>query len=430
MDKIVNELNNNKDIVNFKVLMNNSNSLSVGIQGKDVGGPYSPIKYMDQISGDLHIEWSDGKISIVNITSATLENPKETIEESKSVSITDKYANEFIKKYEIKKPVNQFSYATRKILETDQSFLINELRSLIDLEREIGILKHEASCYASSSRIELMNSKGLKLSDRNTRIGFGTNWEFKMYFDIDSRTPFKHSRYEKDLKYFGELYKATKKQLKKKLNMKKLKIVLSPQATWDLIQHFVIENLRGSLVANKMSRYSKDDFVKNKNVFSSWFSLKTDPVKELTPGANNFTSEGVKTKRTELVRNGKLLTPILDLKHSKKLNMKPTPTVIGKHITTFSDEHSQDLQHFIKKNRDVLFVSDFLGLHTQNQLTGDYSLPVPYAIYIRDSEPIGFYKVILTDNFFDNLSKNVELVRNSLFPLPGICYNPGIIFEK
>ena len=107
MDKLINEIKKNKNIKNFRIYKTESKSTSLGIIGKKIGGPYNPITSHTSIGGELQIEWADGDVSFVNITSASYENPKDTLKSAKSIKIKDKYAKKFVNPYLIKQPVKQ-----------------------------------------------------------------------------------------------------------------------------------------------------------------------------------------------------------------------------------------------------------------------------------------------------------------------------------
>jgi predicted Zn-dependent protease len=151
----------------------------------------------------------------------------------------------------------------------------------------------------------------------------------------------------------------------------------------------------------------------------------------MTPGANNFTSEGVKSQVTKFIDKGKLITPVIDLKHSQKLKMEPTSMLGSPYTTSFVEPNQkvQRLEEYISQAKEAILVLYFLGVHTQNQMTGDYSLPSPYSIYIKDGKMVGTIKTMVTGNIFDQLREKMGFVKTNLFPLPGITYTPNVIIE-
>ncbi len=179
-----------------------------------------------------------------------------------------------------------------------------------------------------------------------------------------------------------------------------------------------------------MSKFKFQDFLNKKTIANRWLNLSVNPNKKMTPGSLNFTFEGVKSRKIEFVKYGKLVTPILDLKHSQKLNMSPTVGISSPYTTSLvKNKEAIYMQDKIKNIEEGFFVPYFLGLHTQNQITGDYSLPVPYAIHIKDGDVKGFLKIILVGNFFSDINNKISFVKYGLFPFPGVCYTPKVIVE-
>lgn len=432
MKKIIKTLKENKSVKNFRVYKTETGKVCFGVSGKVIGGPYTPIQITSKIGGELQIEWKSGEVSFINITSSALENPKQTLNKAKSISYKDKYAKNFVSSYSIKSPINQYSQSIKKVINQDQEFLVDELKKLLSIETRVGVETHEALLSCSETGIEFVNSKGLYLSDKFTNYTVETNWKNVVYFELISRKIFRLNKFRDRISFLGKIFKTTNNSLKlKRFETRKPKVILSPECSWELLSFFVFGNLKGSAVANKMSRFSKKEFDKKKKVFADWFTLKVDPLRRLTSGASNFSYEGVKNKPTTFIENGKLVTPVLDLKHSQKLNMEPTTGVTSPHITTYCDKDikTHKLEKFISQCSEAIYIPTFLGLHTQNKATGDYSLPCPYSIYIKDGKMIGSFKTIIVGNIFKELNDKVEFVKSDLYPLPGLCYTPKVIIE-
>jgi len=69
----------------------------------------------------------------------------------------------------------------------------------------------------------------------------------------------------------------------------------------------------------------------------------------------------------------------------------------------------------------ALLVFSFLGLHTQDRTSGEYSLTAPNAVVISRSQLQGRAKVTLTGNFFQQLqSESFRLVTFPGHHFPGM----------
>lgn len=432
MQKLIQSLKKNKGIRNFRIYKRDNADISLGIEGKQIGGAYTPIQSSGSISGRLQIEWISGEVSFTNLTGSTLENPNETIRNIRKISFQDKFAKRFLKPYSLQRPLLQASREILDIIKSKQYLLVDELRYLKDLEESLGIKSHEMEIIASHSLVELTNSKGLYLTDEFSSFNIATTWQQKLSFSVTKRKPFKMTPFRKDFLFYSKLFKATEKPLRLvEFKTKRPKVIIAPEFTWDLLAFFVFSNLNGNLVANKMSRFSKEEFYKKKKVFADWFTLSVNPLQEMTPGASNFTQEGVRNKKTTYIRKGRLTTPILDLKHAQKLRMEPTSFISSPHTTSYFDKQLRigSLERYISRAEEGLYIPSFLGLISQNEKTGDYSLAAPFAIYIKDGKLVGTLKIMIIGNIFKDLQNHVEWVKTAFFPSPGICYTPHVAIE-
>ncbi|MFC1780217.1 metallopeptidase TldD-related protein [Patescibacteria group bacterium] len=432
MKKLLDTIKKNTSVKNYRIHKSESMNVSLGVNGENLGGPYTPIESSNSINGTIQIEWMNGEVSFANLTSSILENPKYSIQKMKLTSIKDKYAQKFVNPFTISNPSIQHSTDVSDVILKNQNYIVDQVKKVFDIENTLGIRRHEFGILASQSDVQLVNSKGLELYDRFTDYNISSTWDMKLAFSISSRKLLNIENFKKDLAFLSKIFKASCRSIKiNKFKTKNIKVILFPDSTIEFLSFFIASNLTGSLVANDMSRFSKKDFISNKKVFADWFTLKVDPLSKMTPGANNFTSEGIKSKLTKFIDKGKLITPVVDLKHSQKLKMEPTSMFGSPYTTSFveTNQKIQDLEKQISHTKEALLVLYFLGVHTQNQITGEYSLPSPYSIYIKDGKMIGTLKTIVTGNIFDQLREKMGFVKTNLFPLPGICYTPNVIIE-
>lgn len=430
MQKLAIELKRKKSVKNFRLTVTKSEASSIGITGKKIGGPYNPVKYLQSSGGDLHIEWKSGEVSILTITNLLLENPKKAINQAELVKYSDPFRKKFLPSYTLRKKTRQFSKDVQKIVENDSSPLVEELRKIISYQERVGSFKHEVSVSASTAETKLINSKGLNLFQKFTNYSINSNIENTLGFELANRDFFKLEKYREDILFLKKLFKAAQTPIRPQdVKDKDMKVIISPEYAWSIFEHFLMRSLNGSQVANKQSRFQIRDFKDKKKILPDWFTLKIDPLKNMMPGAGDFTYEGIKSRRVTFIDGGRLITPILDLKHSKKLKMDPTGPINSPYIINFADKRSIELKEYIENAGEVIFIPYVLGLHTQNYMTGDFSLPAPYSIYIRDGKFIGNIKSIVTGNFFKDIDKNVEIINSSLSPTPGICFKPEITFE-
>jgi hypothetical protein len=70
-------------------------------------------------------------------------------------------------------------------------------------------------------------------------------------------------------------------------------------------------------------------------------------------------------------------------------------------------------------------------MHTQDPIRGDYSLAVPTAIRMEGGKLYGKCRVVLNDNFFQNLSAtDLAAVRFPHHDMPGLAFRSTIAPDK
>lgn len=433
MKKLKLQLKKDKRVLNYRIYKKKLKSISIGSRGRIIGGPYNPVTSKEKIGGKLQIEWKNGRVSFINITSAGLENPEKLIENAHSLQIKDQYRKQFVKPWENKSVRDQYSEETVKVLMEDQEYLSSQARKLMDIEKQFEVKKHDLEVECSLVRSEVINSKGLSLCEKFTRFEISSAWDSKVGFWIQNRKPIDIKDFEDRLVFIEKLFTATKRGISEQVSKrKKLRVIIDPYQTWRFFDHFIFSNLDGQSVANELSRFKEKDFTERRKVLPDWFDLEVKPNKKLTPGAASFTSEGVKTKQVNFIENGKLNLPILDLKHAKKMDMRPTVDISSPYTTNYCSNgmvEKMTMEKLISQTEEGIYIPFFLGMHTQNSLTGDYSLPSPQSIYIKDGKMLGSVKAMVIGNIFDDLEGDIKFANDGIFPLGGICYTSKVAFE-
>ena len=92
-------------------------------------------------------------------------------------------------------------------------------------------------------------------------------------------------------------------------------VILHPHVVDGFVLPTILHNLSGSNVAHGESFYEKAQFGSDALVFREDLSLRLDPLRPLRSGSYRFTSEGVPAARHTYIRQGRLVSPILDLKY-------------------------------------------------------------------------------------------------------------------
>ena len=122
------------------------------------------------------------------------------------------------------------------------------------------------------------------------------------------------------------------------------------------------------------SLYRKASFMLDKlgeKVFAEHMHIYEDPYLPRAMGSAPFDSDGMATRKRDIVANGVLQEYVLSAYSARKLGLQPTGNAGGVH-NLHIEPGEQNLDSLIKTMHEGLFVTDMIGFGV-NQVTGDYS---------------------------------------------------------
>jgi PmbA protein len=107
------------------------------------------------------------------------------------------------------------------------------------------------------------------------------------------------------------------------------------------------------------------------------------------PGSTPFDGEGVPTTRTVLLSGGKVQSFLNDLKYAKKDGVTPTGNAVRSPgsipeaglSNLYLEGGSGSARSFLETPQKRLFITDLMGVHTIDPVSGDYSLGAKGALY-------------------------------------------------
>ena len=82
-------------------------------------------------------------------------------------------------------------------------------------------------------------------------------------------------------------------------------------------------------MVNGQTAFTLDDFRAGRQVARPDLRAWVDSLLPLEGAAAPLSAEGVPGGRADLVRDGRLLTPLFDLKYARRAGMEPTPLPRG-----------------------------------------------------------------------------------------------------
>jgi len=380
-------------------------SISIGMKENEIGGPYMPPSSRNEYGGSVYIRWADGTISNSIINSETLENMDTTIKEWKALSYQNIFAPEVIDPLPIPLDLKIKDNKLVEITEKDKDYLFGILKfykNKLSKKDYTKLLTIHASVGHEYNTV--LNSKGLNVEWEETGI---STWVSVNNMAGDSYSKRKIPEKE-DLKKIIKEIDRYMIHSKNVVQMKsdKMLIILTPGVLADFLDHYVKNNLQGGLVANNQSIFRIDDFKLKRQVFDENISLIINGLKDYELSTVPCSSEGVPSTKQYIIADGRLITPFLNLKYSKKTGMSPTsPGKVGLEIKTKTSYNK--LLHGIDYG---LVVYDVMGMHTQNNTTGEYSIAVGQGLLVENGEIKGkIEKASIKGNLFEALkNKNTK----------------------
>lgn len=165
-------------------------------------------------------------------------------------------------------------------------------------------------------------------------------------------------------------------------------------------------------------------------IANSIVTLVDNPHLEDGLASVGFDDEGVATIKKDIIKDGKLITLLHNLKTAYKGNTKSTgngfkssyASPVGVSPTNFYIEKGEkSLEELMSEINEGLLITEFAGLHSgANSITGDFSLAAK-GFYIKDGKKdFPVEQITIAGNFFDVLKNIVQIGNDLKFPMSSV----------
>ena len=174
-------------------------------------------------------------------------------------------------------------------------------------------------------------------------------------------------------------------------------------------------------------------------IASNIVNLVDDPHLKDGLASVGFDDEGVATRKTYLIKNGKLESLLHNLKTANKAGVKSTgngfkasyasPISVSP-TNMYIEPGINSLEEMTKKIDKGLIITDFAGLHSgANSITGDFSLAAK-GFYIENGiKSKAVEQITVAGNFFTLLKDVEEIGRDLKFPMSSVG-SPSILVKE
>ncbi|MGI6119919.1 metallopeptidase TldD-related protein [Butyricicoccus intestinisimiae] len=412
-------------LADWRISVHESEAVSLGIKDNSPGSVYTPPSYREGENGEVFLVWADGKCSqamVQLVSHDDREYWQQELEHWRQASYDDPDAAH-IPSPEPLPLVTVDDQAIQKIIAGDDQMLFDQVGQW--LTDKPSAAKMQGGIQTGWGYRHVRTSSGLSITYRQS--------QFLAWFSFDSvigggfakRRLFRPEEQERLWTRTLNLYE-TMHAVAPPVGPQ-TQVILAPSMTENMCGQYILPNFSGDRVIEGQSAFPKESFQKNKLVFHPHFSLVIDTLCPLELGSYLVTAEGVPAERTVLVRNGKLQTPFLRVKDAVRWGAKPTAIPQGTAGLYLKHQAEIPWVQALRGVEDGVLVLTVLGLHTQDVVSGSYSLSAPHSLRILNGEIVGRTDVKLTGNFFTDLAAPMtKTAQSDLDNFPYLIIETGV----
>lgn len=406
--------------------LHETEDLEVGLKNNKIGGPYTAPGLKQESSGEICLHWADEKYTIARIERRVLEEFQDHLELWGKTAYKDPYGPELVKPYD--PPAVPLAHdGAMAILNGEFTPAFTFLAEGLEIMAGYGIAKVDGRVKISRDRRLVANSEGLWVSYEQTPVEIYLEGD-DLFGDVfaEKRLP-EPEEFTGMAAYTGR----TVKELKKKAVLPRegeMPIIFTPKVFEAFLEHYLLSNLSGRLVANRQSAFAAQDFQEAKKVFREDLTIRIDGTRPYRYSSYRCTGEGVPAGRIDLIREGRLITPVLNLKYAKKLGMAPTPVpVAGGHGLVIDLPHRKDFESFLGELEDCLIVYSVLGLHTQDYSAGKFSLAADQSLLVQKGRIQGKVETVIAGDFWQVLAgEETVFLAYPREETPAVCFKAHV----
>jgi len=282
----------------------------------------------------------------------------------------------------------------------------------------------KTSVSATVSRSIIVSSKGIEVSSDSTMITAFITVIAAEKNENRSGWDHRSCRFLNDIS-FQDIGTTASDRAVRLLGAKKL----SPLRASVLLENHIAVDFLGILAP----AFSAENIQKGKSLLSGKIGtpvaadlvdLADDPLINNLPGSRSCDAEGVPGQKKVLISNGVMQQVLYDSRTARKDNTVSTgnavrtglgsPPSVG--VTNFilspsADMHSRPPEELISFIERGVLVTDAMGVHTANPVSGDFSIGIS-GLYIEGGKiRFPFKEAVLSGNIIDLLN-NIEGIGN------------------
>ena len=298
----------------------------------------------------------------------------------------------------------------RDIVDLNGEEMIEFVESLMEGIKSVkGTLPIGGEVSTVREQFRIINTNGIEEEEKRTMIYGSAEASFR-YNGMNSAYDFAISRalgidFEEIGKNAANLAKNSSKG--KKIRSGRYDLVLSPLAASELFDNIFTHAINGEEVMKGRSKFSN----LGEEVGNAGLTILDDGLFKGGCGSTPFDDEGFPSGKNYILDEGILKNFIYDSYTAGKEGKKSTGNAVRADYSSFPEIDVRNLivshnevGNPIEEMRDGILINSFIGAHTSNEITGDFSLEGKNAFKVERGEikyPIK--SLMVYGNFFDLL---------------------------
>ena len=270
--------------------------------------------------------------------------------EHKDLELYDEISISNEKKIDYLKQAEESAFQDKRITNTEGSSFIQDKSNFV-LANSLGFsMGYQSSIYSASCDV-IAKSNG----------------------SMERDYEYTQKRFFSDLKPPETLGNEAAERAIKKLNPKKIKSEKIPIIFEQRVAKSLLDPFANAISASSFARgtsFLKDKL--NKNIFSKDINIIDDPLISKALGSQIFDSEGVKSNKVTLVKEGSLKNLLLDTYYGKILKMESNGRSGGT-TNLYFENGTKSCKELLNAHTKSLYINELIG-RSANIVTGDYSV--------------------------------------------------------
>jgi PmbA protein len=397
LDAIRNTRVDGATVEHWQVHGSESQRLSLGIKDRETGNAHAPLSLAESSSARYLLVWSDGLVCKGSLERQ--QNPRSAFEEARATAYEDKDGAHVLGPAEFP-DVQLYDEDTAAIAGGRTERIAERLHQIREAIANAGARTWSGSFSATASDSRMQTSAGLDVSSR------GTSYGWFVAVDGEASDGFSARRPEDDAAFSARLEQLLKtaKQVggeARTLPAETHSVLLHPRVVESYVLSTLMQNLDGAAVAHDESAFDRSGFSSGRASLRKDIGLSIDPLQPYRGGSYRFTGFGLPAAVCTYIDHGRLVQPILDVKYGRRLNLDPTPVPFGNDTVRFGTPTR--LAYDDALGQASVLVLSVLGVHTQDRISGDFSLSAPLALAVSEGSPCGRLRGTISGNLWETL---------------------------